>query len=80
MIFYGAKEMAQNEFVVIGYKVSTKQAPQVIEFVYDVSCVNKQVKGCEIHLEEEKQFALEWVKSIRFSGTHSEGDEAVAND
>ncbi|WYQ42883.1 hypothetical protein NST67_02470 [Bacillus sp. FSL W7-1321] len=74
-IFYGAKEMAQNEYVVMGYKVSTKQAPQVIEFVYDVSCVNKQAKGCDIHLEKEKEFALEWVKSIQFSGTRSDGGE-----
>ena len=26
---YGAKEMAQNEYVVMGYKVSTQEAPQV---------------------------------------------------
>ncbi|AIC93242.1 hypothetical protein [Shouchella lehensis] len=74
-ILYGIKEVAPNEYVVMGYKVSIKQTPQVIEFVYDVGCVNKQAKGCEIHLEEEKQFALQWVKSIRFSGTRSNGDE-----
>ncbi|WDF02180.1 hypothetical protein [Shouchella hunanensis] len=74
-IFYGIKKMATNEYVVMGYKVSIKQAPQVIEFVYDVSCVNKQADGCEINLEKEKEFALEWVKSIQFSGTRGNGGE-----
>ena len=71
----GQKKWLKMIYVVMGYKVSTKQAPQAIEFVYDVSCVNKQAKGCDIHLEKEKEFALEWVKSIQFSGTRSDGGE-----
>ncbi|WDF02179.1 hypothetical protein [Shouchella hunanensis] len=61
--------------VFMGYKVSSQEAPQGIEFLYISSCVDEEAESCQMDFEEEEEYVLQWMKSIQFSGTRSNGDE-----
>ncbi len=61
--------------VFMGYKVSSQEAPQGIEFLYISSCVDEEAESCQIDLAGEEEYLLQWVKSIEFSGTRRNGDE-----
>ncbi|AIC93244.1 hypothetical protein BleG1_0636 [Shouchella lehensis G1] len=64
-----------QSYIIMGYKVSSKEAPQGMEFLYIASCVDKDVESCQIDLAEEEEYLLQWVKSIEFSGTRGDGGE-----
>ncbi|MCM3314419.1 hypothetical protein MHB73_20920 [Bacillus sp. FSL K6-6483] len=76
--YFGSKVEDMEDYqryVVIGYKVSSQKVPQGMEFLYIASCVNKEAENCQIDLAEEEEYVLQWVKSIQFSGTRSDGGE-----
>jgi len=64
-----------QNYVFMGYKVSSQEVPQAMEFLYVVSCSDKEAESCQIELAGEEEYLLQWVKSIEFSGTRRNGDE-----
>ncbi|MCM3550766.1 hypothetical protein M4D48_19575 [Alkalihalobacillus clausii] len=64
-----------QNYIFMGYKVSSQEAPQGMEFLYIASCVDKEAESCQIDLAEEEEYVLRWVKSIQFSGTRADGGE-----
>ncbi|GIN08383.1 hypothetical protein J1TS1_25280 [Shouchella clausii] len=64
-----------KRYVVIGYKVSSQDAPQGMELLYIASCVDKEAESCQMDLVEEEEYVLQWMKSIQFSGTRGHGGE-----
>ncbi|TSB45730.1 hypothetical protein [Alkalicoccobacillus porphyridii] len=55
-----------NEIYVIGFKVKEDDKPQATQFSYISSCLDKEQDNCELNLEKEEEFVLEWVKSINY--------------
>ncbi|AIC93243.1 hypothetical protein [Shouchella lehensis] len=77
-IYYGytiGDFKGHRNHVFMGYKVSSQEAPQGMEFLYIASCVDKESESCQMDLKEEENYVLQWVKSIQFSGTRGHGDE-----
>ncbi|MED4129779.1 hypothetical protein [Shouchella miscanthi] len=66
-----------QNYVFMGYKVSSQEEPQAMEFLYVVSCLDKEAETCQIDLAEEEEYLLQWVKSIEFSGTRGNGGETA---
>ncbi|PAE91824.1 hypothetical protein [Shouchella clausii] len=64
-----------QSYIFMGYKVSSQEAPQAMEFLYISSCVDEKSESCQMDLAEEEAYILQWVKSIQFSGTRGDGGE-----
>ncbi len=64
-----------QSYIFMGYKVSSQEEPQAMEFLYISSCVDEEAESCQMVLAEEEEFVLDWVKSIEFSGTRGEEGE-----
>ncbi|WP_063608189.1 MULTISPECIES: hypothetical protein [Shouchella] len=64
-----------QSYIFMGYKVSSQEAPQAMEFLYISSCVDEEAESCQMDLAEEEAYILQWVKSIQFSGTRGDGGE-----
>ncbi len=78
LTYYGSKveDMeGYQRYVVIGYKVSSQDEPQAMEFLYIASCVDKEAESCQMDLVKEEEYVLKWMKSIQFSGSRGDGGE-----